>query len=152
VGAIHLVRHCDAGHAPDEERSLTDLGRAQAEHIAELLAEAPIARILTSRYRRCIETVTPLAERLGVSVETHPALCEEADVEDTWALVESSLVDADALLCSHGNLLAPVLDRVLRRGAEIEADEWTCHKGSIWRLENDKDRPIARAVLVVSRS
>ena len=151
MGALHLVRHCDAGHAPDEERSLTATGRSQAARVADELAATPVTRILTSRYQRCVETVTPLAERLGLRVETHPDLCEEANVEDTWALVES-LAGSDTVICSHGNLLGPVLDRVLRRGAEIQAAEWSCHKGSIWRLENDKDRPIARAVLVVSRA
>jgi 8-oxo-dGTP diphosphatase len=151
VGALHLVRHADAGHGPDEARSLTDAGRAQAERIADHLAGVPITRVLSSRYQRCIETVTPLATRLGIPIETHDALCEEANIDDTWALVES-LVDHDVLVCSHGNLIAPVLDRVLRRGAVIDAVEWACHKGSIWRLENDEDRPIARAVLVVSRS
>jgi 8-oxo-dGTP diphosphatase len=151
VGALHLIRHADAGHAPDETTSLTDAGRAQADRIADHLAGASIARILSSRYQRCIDTITPLATRLGIPIETHDALCEEADVEDTWDFVASH-VDDDVLVCSHGNLIAPVLDRVMRRGAAIDAPEWTCHKGSIWRLENDEDRPIARAVLVVSRA
>ena len=147
---MHLVRHADAGHAPDETTNLTDAGRAQADRIADYLADASISRILSSRYQRCIDTVTPLATRLALPVETHDALCEEADLDDLWELIESR-VDDDVLVCSHGNLIAPALDRVLRRGAVIDASEWTCHKGSIWRLENDEDRPIARAVLVVSR-
>ena len=151
MNAIHLVRHADAGHGPDEERSLTPVGQSQAERVAAHLANAGIERIFTSRYRRCVETVTPLADRLGMAVETHDALCEEADVEVMWALLES-LAGGNTVLCSHGNLIAPILDRVMRRGAKIEADEWSCHKGSIWRLENDEDRPIARAVLVVSRA
>lgn len=145
------MRHADAGHAPDETRPLTDAGRRQADRIAEHLAGVPVARVLTSRYRRCVDTVTPLAARLGVPIETHDALSEEADLDHMWDLVES-LVDADAVVCSHGNLIAPLLDRVHRRGAVVDAEEWACHKGSIWRLENDGDRPIARAVLVVSRA
>jgi 8-oxo-dGTP diphosphatase len=151
VGALHLVRHADAGHAPDETTTLTDAGRAQADRIAQHLADASITRILSSRYQRCIDTVTPLAAQLAVPIETNDALCEEADVDDLWDLIESR-VDDGVLVCSHGNLIAPVLDRVLRRGATIDASAWTCHKGSIWRLENDEDRPIARAVLVVSRA
>ena len=151
MGSLHIVRHADAGHAPDETRSLTDRGRAQADRIVDHLDGVPISRVLSSRYRRCVETVTPLATRRGIRIETHDALCEEADLDDMWELVES-LVVRDVLVCSHGNLIAPLLDRVLRRGAVIDADEWSCHKGSIWRLENDEDRPIARAVLVVSRS
>ena len=151
MGALHLIRHADAGHAPDEFRHLSDAGQRQADRITAHLAGVPISRVLSSRYQRCMDTVTPLAAQLGLEVETHDALAEEADLDDMWQLLES-LVDRDVVVCSHGNLIAPALDRVLRRGAVIEADEWSCHKGSIWRLEKDEDRPIARAVLVVSRA
>lgn len=144
--ALHLVRHGDAGTGPDEERPLTDGGRRQAGALTDHLAARPVMRVLSSRYARCVETVTPLAERLGLPVEHHDALAEEADVEDTWALLES-LTGDEVVLCSHGNLISPILDRVLRRGAEIVAEEWTCRKGSVWRLEPDGDQPFARATL-----
>jgi len=149
--SIHLVRHADAGRAPDEERPLTAEGHAQAERVARHLAGAGVTRILSSRYRRCLDTVAPLAAELGLTVEIHDALSEEADVDAAWSLIES-LDGTHSVICSHGNILGPVLDRALRRGAAIDAGEWSCHKASIWRLENDKDRPIARAVLVVSRA
>ena len=149
--SIHLVRHADAGRAPDEERSLSAEGHAQAERVASHLATASVTRILSSRYRRCVDTVAPLAAVLGLTVETHDALSEEADSEAAWSLIES-LDGTDTVICSHGNIIGPILDRVLRRGAAIYAGEWSCHKASIWRLENDEDRPIARAVLVVSRA
>jgi len=149
---VYAVRHAKAGsrssHDPDERRPLTEKGREQAEHIADVLEAAGIARILSSRYTRCVQTVEPLATRLGVSIEIHPALAEEAGIEDAWDLLEA-LSDTTAVVCSHGNILSPILDRVHRRGAEIEAAEWSCHKGSVWRLEPDDDRPFARAVLDV---
>jgi 8-oxo-dGTP diphosphatase len=144
--ALHLVRHGDAGTAPDEERPLTDGGRRQAALLAEHLASWPVTRVLSSRYHRCVETVTPLAERLGVPVEQHRALAEEAEVDDAWALLES-LATEDAVLCSHGNIISPILDRVLRGGADIVADEWACRKGSVWRLEPEGGRPFGRATL-----
>jgi broad specificity phosphatase PhoE len=96
---------------------------------------------------RCVDTVQPLATRLGLTVEREPALAEEADVDAAWDLVEG-LASATVVVCSHGNILSPVLDRVLRRGAEIDAAEWSCHKGSVWRLEwqPEKER-FGRAVL-----
>jgi 8-oxo-dGTP diphosphatase len=142
---LYVIRHAKAGPAPDEERPLNDAGQRQAERIAELLAGAGIGRVLTSRYTRCVQTVAPLAERLGVELEHHRALAEESDVEAAWALLES-LAGTDAVLCSHGNLIHPMLDRVLRRGASIEG-EWSCKKGSIWCLEPGPDRLFGRAVL-----
>jgi 8-oxo-dGTP diphosphatase len=144
--ALHLVRHGDAGTGPDEERPLTDSGRRQADRLAEHLAAWSVTRVLSSRYLRCVETVTPVALRLGLRVEPHRALAEEADVDDTWALLES-LTGEEVVLCSHGNIISPILDRVLRSGADIVADEWACRKGSVWRLEADGARPFGRATL-----
>jgi phosphohistidine phosphatase SixA len=147
--ALYLVRHAKAGsrshEEPDEERALNDAGLQQATRIGELLAANGIERILTSRYTRCVETVLPLAERAGVGIEVHESLAEEADVEQAWELLEQ-LAGTNAVLCSHGNILSPLLDRVHRRGADVEAEEWSCHKGSVWRLEPDGDGAFVRAV------
>lgn len=142
---LYVIRHADAGQAPDEERPLDEAGQRQARRIAALLADAGVERILTSRYTRCVQTVAPLAALLGVDLEHHPGLAEESDTESAWALLES-LAGTRAVVCSHGNIISPVLDRVLRRGADIHG-EWSCRKGSIWCLEPDGDRPFARAVL-----
>lgn len=144
--ALHVIRHAEAGPTPDEESSLTEAGRRRAERIADLLDGAGITRVLSSRYRRCMETVAPLADRLGLEVERHPALAEEAELDDAWSLVES-VAALDAVICSHGPVLSPVLDRVLRRGADIKG-EWSCKKGSVWQLHADGDRPFTRAVLL----
>ena len=147
---VYAVRHAKAGdrssHDPDEQRPLSAKGWAQAERIADLLEDAGIERIVTSRYTRCVQTVEPLANRIGVPVEIHEALAEEAGLEEAWDLLEA-LAGTTAVVCSHGNILSPILDRVLRRGAEIEAAEWSCHKGSVWRLEPDGKSPFGRAVL-----
>lgn len=152
--ALHLVRHADAGPpgGPDDElRPLTARGRRQAGSIAELLGAAPVGRILSSRYVRCRETVAPLADHLGVAVETTPALAEEAEVDTAWALVDSlARIGGEAVLCSHGNVLSAVLDRVHRRGVEVDAGEWACRKGSVWRLETDSDGAVVRAVLALN--
>jgi 8-oxo-dGTP diphosphatase len=142
---LYVIRHAQAGSAPDEERPLDEAGRRQAERVADLLADSGVERVLTSRYTRCVQTVAPLAERLRLEVEHHPALAEESDPHAAWELLET-LAGTQAVVCSHGNIISPLLDKVLRRGAEIDG-EWTCPKGSIWCLEPDGDRPFGRAVL-----
>lgn len=149
--AVYVVRHARAGtrpatDRPDEERPLTAGGWRQAVQIADTLEHVGIKRILTSRYTRCVETVEPLAARIGVPPEVHPALAEEASLRQTWELLEE-LVGEDVVVCSHGNVIGAVLDRVRRRGAEIASPHWTCPKGSVWRLEPDDDLLFGRAVL-----
>lgn len=133
---LHLVRHADAGKG-SEDRELVAGGTLRAEVIAEHLGAVGVERILTSRYPRCRQTMAPLAARLGLPVEEHDALAEEADIDDAWELL-GSLAGLDVVLCSHGNIISPLLDRVLRRGAAIEGD-WSCRKGSVWTLEGGPD-------------
>lgn len=147
--SIHVVRHAKAGDRsswdqPDALRPLSPAGMAQAGALADLLAGAPIKRIVTSRYRRCTQTVAPLAERLGLELEYHDALGEEAGIADTWALLEE-LAATESVACTHGNLVGPILDRLHRRGVELIADRWVCKKGSVWTLEVGPDGAFTRA-------
>lgn len=139
--SLHIVRHAKAGDrsawdGPDELRPLSGEGMVQAVALAATLADVPVERILTSRYLRCAQTVLPLGERRGVKVEDHDALAEEADVAETEALMEE-LARTDAVLCTHGNLIGPLLDRLHRRGIELVSDRWVCQKGSVWTIEVD---------------
>lgn len=141
--AVHLLRHAKAGHRhewsqPDELRPLTSAGTQQALALRDALGQLPVKRILSSRYLRCVQSVQPLAERLGLEVEVHPALAEEADLDDTWNLVEElAETGADAVLCTHGNITPPVLDRLSRRGGRVIGDDPSNKKGSAWTLEGD---------------
>jgi broad specificity phosphatase PhoE len=63
--------------------------------------------------------------------------------------VDLDAAPGDVVVCSHGNVLSSILDRVHRRGIEVVADEWTCRKGSVWRLETDGDGVLVRAVLAL---
>lgn len=149
--AIVVVRHAKAGSRAawaqdDDLRPLTPAGERQAEALAERLAGEEVKRVLSSRFVRCAQTVAPLAERLGLEVEQHPALAEEADLDDTEALLDE-LGHTEAVLCTHGNVLGALLKRLRRRGMELvgAAGGGGGGKGSAWRLEADRTGRWARA-------
>jgi 8-oxo-dGTP diphosphatase len=154
--AIHLVRHATAGsrpdwHQPDDLRPLTSTGLVQAAAIADALGTMRIERIASSRYVRCVQTVQPLADALGLDVEQHSALAEEASIEAAWSLLEEAAASGtETVLCSHGNIIPALLDRLHRRGIVLDADEWSCHKGSIWTIEVDTGA-VTRAVQTLAR-
>ena len=133
-----MVRHAKAGDRsewdqPDELRPLSPAGRVQADGLVAVLSTAPIKRILSSRYLRCTQTVAPLAARLELPVEEHAALAEESDVNAALRLLDD-LAGTEAVVCTHGNLIGPLLDRLHRRGVEL-SDRWVCKKGSVWSID-----------------
>ncbi|HEV7699914.1 MAG TPA: histidine phosphatase family protein [Pyrinomonadaceae bacterium] len=74
---IYLARHCEAvGQAA--EAGLTGAGVVQAEGLAELLSGTGIGRIVSSPFVRAVESIEPLARRLGVGIELDERLIEAA--------------------------------------------------------------------------
>jgi broad specificity phosphatase PhoE len=148
---VRVVRHAKAGSRSawgqdDDLRPLTKAGERQAEALADRLADEPITHVLSSRFARCQQTVAPLAERLGLAVEEHGALAEEADLDDTEALLEA-MAGTDAVLCTHGNVLGALLKRLRWRGVELTGAgaDGGGGKGSAWRLEAGPDGAWATA-------
>jgi len=85
VTTVHLARHGESdwnaagrwqGHA---DRPLTELGRRQAEELAERLASVRLDAVYSSDLRRARETAEPVAARQGLEVQALPAL-REVDV------------------------------------------------------------------------
>lgn len=135
---LYLIRHASAGdrrawRGNDSERPLDDVGRGQAAAIAATLAAAPIRRVLSSPSVRCMQTVEPLATRLGLDAEVSAELAEGADGRRTEALVERLCGEAgDSVLCSHGDVIPEVLWRLSGRG--IDVNPTRCKKASVWEL------------------
>lgn len=134
---IYLVRHAHAGSKSswgghDRARPLSKRGRRQADGIADLLAGAPIDRLLSSPARRCVETLEPLAERLGIAVEGDPRLEEGARPTDALSLADE-LRDSGAhvVVCSHGDVIPDLLRSVRDLGARID-DDLVSPKASTW--------------------
>jgi len=78
VTRLHLVRHgrASAGWDADPDPDLDELGRRQAEEVADRLAPLGPLPVLTSPLRRCRETAAPLAARWGVAPQVVTAVAE----------------------------------------------------------------------------
>ena len=72
---FYLVRHGNAkGQEPDAV--LTEDGCLQAEIIADLLRSLGINRIVSSTFRRAVDSIRPLAKSLELPIETDVRLIE----------------------------------------------------------------------------
>ena len=79
---LYLIRHGQSagnaegrfgGHGPTP---LSELGRKQAENTAKLLAKEGIHAIYSSDLARAVETAEPLAQKLGLKINTSNAFRE----------------------------------------------------------------------------
>jgi len=136
--AIYLVRHGKAGSrhdwkGPDDERPLSKRGRRQAEGLVNLLTDRGIVGIFSSPSLRCVQTVEPLAEKLGLAVEARPQLCEGTAKSDVAGLV-GDLLSSTVALCSHGDMIPIILDVLARDHGLDLPKNYPCAKGSIWAL------------------
>jgi 2,3-bisphosphoglycerate-dependent phosphoglycerate mutase len=73
---LYLVRHAHADWEPDDARPLSEAGRSAARTVTELLSAFPIIAIYSSPARRSIETISDLAERVGLCPTVVPDLRE----------------------------------------------------------------------------
>jgi phosphohistidine phosphatase SixA len=143
---LFLVRHAHAGArskwlADDRIRPLTLQGRHQAADMVTDLAELDVVQILSSPYRRCIETVAPLAAAIGVATEIHEALAEGpgAPAVNLVRQLARDHSTHNIVLCSHGDIIPSVLEVLgLADGLSLGLDP-RCQKGSTWILEPSVD-------------
>lgn len=143
TGTLFLLRHAAAGDRTkwdgvDAIRPVTKKGKRQAGALAEYLSGRGIERIYSSPYTRCIQTVEPLAEAIGAKVIEHDALAEGPDIDAAYALADE-LVGHNAVLCSHGDVIPAVINRMMWAGLTLDS-RFYCSKGSIWEVELDGGR------------
>lgn len=103
-----LVRHASAGdriawEGDDRERPLDERGHRDASRLVALLAQFDVEAILTSPYRRCVETVRPLAAARQLELDVREELGEERQWEEGVELVRS-LAARNIVVCGHGGL------------------------------------------------
>lgn len=142
VVRVLLVRHGSAGdraawRGDDAERPLDEIGRLQAEELSRVLPVFAPTAVLSADRVRCVQTVAPLAELLGVDVELRPEFSEEG----YWEAPEAAMralrgllaTDTCTVVCSQGGAI-PDLVGFLTAEAGLHFDRIRCRKGSVWAL------------------
>jgi len=152
---VLLVRHGHAGtkrqwRGDDSARPLDGQGFAEAAALARSLAPFVPARIISSPFLRCVQTVTPLSESLGIVIEQSQSLVPEAGAAATLLAREVSIDGPGAVvLCTHGEVIHDMQTRLAHDGptefaglADF-APASLREKGSVWVLDRSEGRFIA---------
>ena len=131
---IYILRHGVAGEAragaSDRDRALTPEGKQKLAGLLKAVRRtktAPVT-ILTSPYRRAVETAAIAAEVLGVEGEPIPitALVPSGSPQDVWDEIRLHRQADEILIAGHEPLLseltayllgAPTLQVELKKGA-----------------------------------
>jgi phosphohistidine phosphatase SixA len=121
-----LIRHARAGERAewsgnDRRRPLDKRGRKQAADLVGALSDYRVARILSSPYDRCIQTVEPLARARGLEIEIRDELGEERQFAAGVELVRS-LLDQDVAVCGHGGLSDELVGASQKKGETLVLD------------------------------
>jgi phosphohistidine phosphatase len=137
--SIYLLRHAIAEDArpgmSDPERTLTDEGRTKLRRVLKRARAAGVAPslILSSPYRRALETADMAAQALGYQgkiVET-TALEPMASPRDAWDVIRQRHGEDAILLATHGPLVgslvafllrSPALDVDMKKAALVRID------------------------------
>lgn len=143
-----LVRHAKAGKSADwtgsEDyyRRITEEGMKQARRLVGLARTyAPIVKIVSSPYVRAVQTITPLAEAVGMEPELIDALGDDNENQEGAAYIRALVHAARArgggtvVVCGHGGLA-----QALGFGQRFR-------KGAVWVFEKALRQPTRQLVL-----
>ena len=148
---LTIVRHARAGSkrtwsGADEERPLDDVGAEHAAALARILATGTVERLVSSPTLRCVQTLRPLAVATDLEIEPCAALGPDAGPTGLRSMLGHPAFDG-AVVCTHGELLRPLLRTLRRRSRHGTAaavhGRQLLEKGSAWVLTIDGDGTIS---------
>jgi 8-oxo-dGTP diphosphatase len=137
---LWVVRHGCAGRkaewrGDDDGRPLDAAGRDQARAVADLLVTRRVGRLRSSPARRCVDTLAPLADRLGAGVVGTDELRPGGPSGGLLAWLARSAQGGD-VICTHGEVMRPALAELRRLGAAPAGGDQRrlLAKGVVWEL------------------
>lgn len=124
---IYMIRHC-AAEGQEPEAPLTDKGIQQALDLAAFFEKRKVDRIISSPFKRAIQTIQPLASQRDIVIEINHQLSERVlstrNMPDWYDKLRETYVNFD-LKYEGGessreaaNRVIEVVDEVLKSDAE----------------------------------
>jgi len=120
---VVLVRHAETAGSTrtgGSDPQLSPEGEARAAALAHLLAASGATHVFTSELTRTRATAAPLAEQLGLKVETVPARDGEQQLELLRALEPGSV----ALVVGHSNTVPALVEGLGGSGSFVAHEKY----------------------------
>lgn len=149
TGTVLLVRHASAGDrekwtGDDRERPLDETGWQHAQELVRLLARFEIQQVVSADFARCVQTVAPFADAVGLPIDEDDLFSENgypAHEQEAVHLVRKlgeSLTTT--VVCSQGDVIPDLLSRLAREDHVDLPEPLPKKKGSVWSLTFDGPR------------
>lgn len=148
---ILLMRHAKAGKrsewkGDDRLRPLDKIGRRHAREAAPVLTAFRPRRVLSADRVRCEQTVQPVADGLGLMLESAPEFSDEAQAGAPLQALDSirrlAKEPGTSLICSQGSAIPGLLQDLAVPAGHRDRD-LPARKGSIWALSMSDERVLA---------
>jgi len=118
---LFLVRHAEKANGSDPDPGLAEEGAARARSLADQLADQGVEAVIASEFRRTQETVQPLAERLGLTVEVIDAAAGDALAQRLSSADPGSAI----VVAGHSNTIPALIARLgVEETVEIPDDRY----------------------------
>ncbi|MGB3482188.1 MAG: NUDIX hydrolase [Mycobacterium sp.] len=151
---VLVVRHATAGRksrysGDDRKRPLDKQGRAQAESLVSLLLAFGATDLHAADRVRCVQTLEPLADELGVGITEEPILTEEM-YADNRKLVRQRILEiaeepGTRVISTQGKVIPGLIEWWCDRDG-VRPDKSRNRKGSTWVLSLERSESGARLV------
>ncbi len=151
TATLLLVRHAKAGRrerftGPDDERPLEKAGHAQVEMLTPNLLTFGPGAVYSAPPLRCVQTVAPAADALGLDIGREPLLSESgyaaAPQQALTRLRELVSPNIVPLVCSQGKVIPDLLERWAAESG-FTLPPARNRKGSVWVLSIADGRLVA---------
>ena len=150
TGLVLLVRHAMAGDpdswpGQDAARPLDEYGMRQAAALTALLRLYRPTRVVSATPQRCVQTVAPLAEELGLPLRVDPVFDEYRPPRSramAEALRRLAAEGGSTVVCGQGRSITPALP-LLAPGNATAVQRYETAKGEGWVLGFAGDRLVA---------
>ncbi|MGV0791836.1 bifunctional NUDIX hydrolase/histidine phosphatase family protein [Mycolicibacterium sp. XJ1819] len=151
TNTVLIVRHGTAGsksryQGDDRERPLDKHGREQAECLVGQLLAFGADTIHAADRARCVQTVEPLARKLGTTIHSEPLLSEEAYAKDRKSarhrVLEIAAAGGTPVISTQGKVIPDLVQWWCQRDG-VRPDKSLNRKGSTWVMSMHDGRLVA---------
>jgi broad specificity phosphatase PhoE len=117
-------------------RPLSKKGFSQAATLVEILEPFPITQIFSSPFRRCVQSVEPLARARELRVIETEDVAEGHGLGGAMAIMGDRKLD-NVVLSTHGDIIWELMQELVNRHV-VKPGEGGFEKGSTWVVDVEK--------------